>query len=593
MRRTLATRTLLGLAIGLSLTACTESQVEDVVDVLNDVIQVPMRWCAVEGSPQASGRSPGELVSADGILDSMRDTNLSITLPEALVLLVPADAPNGIPVVPDPNTEGHGLGDIAVAGLSAELTEVWGSCEQAWANLYPEQTGIVAVNANVIIGAGVDTGGAAPSVPKALWVASPIQFTGQRGDDLCGSPRNITPADVLPMLKVIVYDPELFGSAYTKESLHPEKVLAHEVGHALMLPHGNGLDDDGDGLLPPDPGERRFDEYCDAQGENEDQPFVSCEETGSLMLGNQCRAIRPLQDELLRAVAKLVPGSVFFEEQGPSAGSMVASTDPCFADCPLPADLTLFKFELTSATDGVHQYLTTVMGPFSASEDTQYITYLDSDADQLTGCDPQAIDLPEFVGADVAIEVEVSAETQRPAARFWTCRESSFEPINDRRMSASAYTTSAIVEGGIDTLPMSGTIAVNFPSTLLERGTDPRVQVFSNRPNVGTDSLPSDGAGAPISAVSPERPSCSVTPSQAEPGEAMSIAAEGLSPSSVVEITVDVQAVGTTTSDDSGRAVVETVVASDSPSGVHLATVRVADQPAMAFCPFLIEEPNS
>ena len=35
--------------------------------------------------------------------------------------------------------------------------------------------------------------------------------------------------------------------------------LAHELGHAMLLGHGNGLDDNHDGLLPPTTGIRRFD----------------------------------------------------------------------------------------------------------------------------------------------------------------------------------------------------------------------------------------------------------------------------------------------------------------------------------------------
>lgn len=277
-------------------------------------IYIPTRPCAVEGSPQANGKSPGDMThgpftkridDAGRIFQAAGD--LSFNSP-----------PSGeYPVIADPyppEEPGERLGDVDDFDHSTEPEEMKDACRHAWA-LISRKRGTIIVNARAWIQdrLTVSTMGGVPPVPPELRV------NGVRGDDLCSSPRNLTYADVAPKSWAVVVDQALFGlDPYRYD---PVLVLAHELGHTLMLGHGNGLDDNHDGQEPPQDGRRRFDEYCDPDGlsdpveqipvEDLRTPATTCE-THSLMYYTAsafCGHLSELQIEQAREVALLIPGA--------------------------------------------------------------------------------------------------------------------------------------------------------------------------------------------------------------------------------------------------------------------------------------------
>jgi hypothetical protein len=164
---------------------------------------------------------------------------------------------------------------------------------------------------------------AGTSLPAfALQLGPNLPGGGQRGDDLCGEPRELSSSDVFEIdgnetvhvdvgWSVISQPGEFFSLD------HRSRVLAHELGHVLFLGHGNGADDNEDGEEAGVTGRRRFDEYCDSLGttlsDGASFPKEDLASTGtgckSLMHPHaSCTGLTELQVEQARAAAAVMPG---------------------------------------------------------------------------------------------------------------------------------------------------------------------------------------------------------------------------------------------------------------------------------------------
>jgi hypothetical protein len=271
------------------------------------LLQVPVQMCAVEGSQLAAGRQPGQLVAPGQLLETLAAVNDTVWYPKAQVAFSTATE-SVIPVIADPIPPAGGngqLGDIHI-GTRTEAGKARDLCSQAWQAMLPRRPGIPVINSRDFVGGAAL--GVAPGPPLGLYVASHKAFSGQRGDDLCGFPLRLSAADVSGNF-VVMKDQRSLGSARIS-------TLAHELGHNLFLGHGNGLDDNQDGLAVGSPGPRRYDEYCDPAWLAPPQNVTLVEDQGtptpcSLMHHFSCSLdIRPLQIETARGVARVVPGAV-------------------------------------------------------------------------------------------------------------------------------------------------------------------------------------------------------------------------------------------------------------------------------------------
>ena len=244
--------------------------------------------------------------------------NTGVWFPNAQIAFSSA-IETGFPVVADPTPPAGPCGvtgDLNAAGfaggdgLFAETV-----CAAAWAEKFPGKVGIPVIFARDFCASGRAKGGAAGPDAK-LYVRSHKAFSGQRGDDLCGIPQHLTAADIVNQLRrpfVILVEPV--------RNMNARNALAHELGHNLFLGHGNGLDDNRDGMPAGRRGPKRYDEYCDPGwlippentelAEDKNVPFDSCEQSGSLMQASAgCSNLQPLQVETARGVARLMPGFV-------------------------------------------------------------------------------------------------------------------------------------------------------------------------------------------------------------------------------------------------------------------------------------------
>ena len=147
---------------------------------LRDLVQVPVRWCAVEGSAQAGGKRAGATVSGNKLLSVLQAVNDEIWVGAAHIVFRPAFAADGIPVIADPSppsSSGGQLGDLDGGFLALDPKAAATACEAAWQQLYPDQRGMILVNARAFQDAGL-TKGVTPAPSKALWVASRVPERG-------------------------------------------------------------------------------------------------------------------------------------------------------------------------------------------------------------------------------------------------------------------------------------------------------------------------------------------------------------------------------------------------------------------------------
>ena len=233
-----------------------------------------------------------------------------VWIPGAEIAFQPLPGNNHFPVIDDPKPPGPEnepsrfgpgkFGDIEVhegEQPTDEMQYARSSCDWKW-----RQSGIKS-NALVVIIARnlVARSGVAPSVgvhPGHLSLRN-----RNDGRDLCEVPRKLTQEDIRDGYAIIV-DPEILAGRSREGPQRggqgdPAIILAHELGHALLLAHGDGFDNDGNGTQPPGNGFRRFDEDCD--------PAEVQQVTSIMSSGGYDKKLTPLQLELARTAAVLAP----------------------------------------------------------------------------------------------------------------------------------------------------------------------------------------------------------------------------------------------------------------------------------------------
>jgi hypothetical protein len=273
-------------------------------------ITVPVRWCVMEGSSDSGTHLPGQTVA-------LRSAQFAIAqetwASEAGIDFDFEQLPGlGVPVIrdtsPPPGDAGQ-LGDVDVSYYLEPSDEAF-ECRKAWAQLDPSAPdGIVGVTARGFVNGG-QTLGVSSEPDPSLWVKQASPLTGKRGDDLCGDPRHLKLSDVDQAFVMLPQKNWFPNSSVYNHS------LAHELGHALTLGHGNGIDDNGDGKPAGTPGPRRFDQYCDPLGTAPDGLPVEDHETSGSTCGvseslmepetTSCYKLSALQIEQARAVATIL-----------------------------------------------------------------------------------------------------------------------------------------------------------------------------------------------------------------------------------------------------------------------------------------------
>lgn len=273
-----------------------------------DRLAVVVRPCVVEGSPWTSNvnRNNRYQVTEDGAkqLYSAIETTQRIWEAGADVsMLVVPGRDDNIPVIGDPVRPGtqtetgaiaKNLGEVyqgqgIASRPSAEVEAAVAECDQAWARAFPD--GLQGLPLIFVSAFTRDDG----VVDSSLLGFGP---TINGSPALCNKPYQIGPPMVAGRFILVRTN---WPANETGQRAFVGHTLAHEFGHALLLRHGDGIDNNGDGL---------WDSGCDASGE----AYTDGENGGprSLMLPRDqaSEVISPLQREVARLAAKQYPGTL-------------------------------------------------------------------------------------------------------------------------------------------------------------------------------------------------------------------------------------------------------------------------------------------
>jgi hypothetical protein len=569
-----------------------------------DIIGIPLRPCVLEGTTLAFDNSTSSFLRPGQFIPQARDVTSLIDqindrtwLRDARIVFRPAGS-LGVPVIKDPfppepektcglfsrafpDPVGGCLGDINPGGIEGDVAVT--ACEKAWKT----QKGLVVVFARHI------TDGSLGFVPR---VGALEDIDGPDNIRLCRVPRNLRDDD-LTRKYVFTREPgALAGQAVG--------VLAHELGHALFLGHGNGLDDNNNSTLQ----RREYDEYCESLirgiqpgslDPNEDKltPGTDCESSKSVMqatlesLGtSSCPNLRPLQVEQARAAAKRAPGASYDMAADP-AGALVADI-PLPPPQQIPLDILIAKAELAETPEiGITAVSQTVLGALPSDAHNRYSVFLDLDNNASSGCTPATLGLPtRFTGAEavtsVTLKVAGGAAPQL-VAKVWICGGSEFIPLSDPEISADASDVGLSDVSGPSRKALAR-INVTLPTSLLgPRADQVRVQAVAEqlRPGSQLDRLPrGEGEGGVIILPAPDLPRCSVSAPVVNPGSVTHVQASDFPPGELVDVFLGGTQVGTGEVDDAGVADVELPIPSTSPPGPRPVLLQLSDTLFLATC---------
>jgi hypothetical protein len=435
-----------------------------------------------------------------------------------------------------------------------------------------------------VSGFPTDIAGLTPLVSLSLQRS----FQGARANDLCSYPRHLTRSDVLPEASVVMVDPFFFasgrGTAFA--GADPAETLAHELGHTLMLGHGNGLDPDKDGTFPPNAGPRNFDINCDPDAGDPNPPgFTGC---GSLMntFAGVCFTVTPLQREAARDAAVLEPGALFRRGSGCCSETVPQPFPP-------PCLLKVTCLSSAAMTQDIETQLATFthtfFGVLPSNANNRYAFFVDADNTPATGCEPSTLGFPTaFQGAELvtSVSVKVVNGAQQVVATVWQCRAGQFVQVVDPQIQARVDTYTAT---GSKVTSFSQ-VVIQVPNPLvLPASPAVRVQVLAQQLGVGgrIDRLPNAPNGGITIVLAPPTaafPACSVAPASVQTGASTAVDASGLPSHSKVEVELGTRRVATGATDASGTAHITFVVPHQVHAGLRLVTVAVQGTAQSAQC---------
>ncbi|MEI9933215.1 MAG: hypothetical protein WDM89_22455 [Rhizomicrobium sp.] len=263
-------------------------------------ITIIARACVVQGAPWdfGAGKATPATTRTNAATQVILDAS-QIWQTGADIAFVPVlDSQGEIPEIRVQGSDGKGdIDQPQDSSPTPQTKAAIQACDAAWQSTYPKGLlGIPMIFARTIVN---DDG--SNSRQNGIEPQNTTGYARNGGKDLCDRPYKIVQGDLTGNAFVIAtLNVDRVSSSSFAEAL--ATTTAHEIGHSLMLAHGDGRDNDNNG---------RWDQVCDPL-EYSQYDLAPSDPNPSIMNAapsNQT-LITPLQAELARSAAQFVPGVV-------------------------------------------------------------------------------------------------------------------------------------------------------------------------------------------------------------------------------------------------------------------------------------------
>lgn len=379
------------------------------------------------------------------------------------------------------------------------------------------------------------------------------------------------------------------------------------TGHALLLDHGNGLDDDDDGP---------WDIVCDTTGE------ANCDTPTSFMASTSCcttagglsTVLTDLQRGLSRAVACVYDGSVNQPAGGGDGDSGDVVSDQrvdASADTDDPeSDLAHFEIRVDGGAAAETAFIHHLSGSIPLVDSNivyKYVSFIDSDGNAATGGMPDALGYDtEFAGAEIVTEVEVEVQTiiitrtlreaqkERKLQVFYTvdCKWWKYDGSTfQEQANCDARLIDVIGDGDSPDGDFTGLIAQAAEIVISNGDRGPlnpdnvQVQCITMQDDDVKDRFPEELDGSVTFRPRPPIfPHCNVLPGTAAPGDIVTIASERLWENSPLKVILGDLKVGEGETDNDGKSFIDVRIPIFSTPGPRLVTVGIVGTALTADC---------
>ena len=592
-------RRVIPLLAGLALALLTATS------VLAQILSVPVRWCAVEGSPAAE--TP-EIFNDPFLDEPTTDHTLwrrheratdKIYLPQAEITFrsavwnIVAANDLSFPVIADPcnpNDDPTCPGSEGDILIPSEGTDEWNAlyneCVNRWdMDLGDQNTGIVMINVRKIVNSAGD---------RAIggWATSAVE--DDTGED---SPLSIMIEDYA-FRSPGATTPDVSGGLNSWDD-QVGYLVGHELGHRLTLGHTcDGNNPDQDNLMNWQGLDR-----TEALGN-----FEMLTSIDELLNGGSTDCTGATQDvdqiAEARAAAALVDGCTVDGTNDPCSVLSDASVDRV-RDVPV-VSLDMSLVTIAELENGLTRFSHRLFNPFSgldieAFDTLDYFYLIDADNDNTTGGAPANIDVPtEFQGAELVTRVRVSdsATFAVPIATVWRFENGAFSELSHASITARVR---GVREHGDEPTPgldlgnlsaiTSHIISLRLSTALRgDLDTPFRVQAITRglaegqRPVIDRLDDSEGEPGVKQWLVHPTFPTCNVEPVTAMAGTAAVVHIDGLLPQRGAHVVFGDRTVSNGVVDASGTASIAFLVPKDARAGLHLVTVGSDETALTADC---------